>query len=103
MEGHPVGETPTTPPNDKAPQMGSLLLLVLQIVTFALLARAILSWVRPEPGSGLWQFRDTIDRLTDPIVLPVRRVLPRPGGIDLSIFAILIGINVVLVPIAAAL
>ncbi|MGI9609272.1 MAG: YggT family protein, partial [Acidimicrobiia bacterium] len=42
-------------------------------------------------------------RATEPILAPVRRVIPPIGGIDLSILIVILGINLVLVPIAAAL
>ena len=83
--------------------MAALLLVILQIATLLLIARAILSWIRPAVDSGLYRFRESINRLTDPVVLPVRRVLPNPGGIDLSVIALLLGINLVLVPIATRL
>lgn len=82
--------------------MTSLLLLLLQLVTLVLIARAILSWFRPEYGTGLYRFRETVDRISDPLVLPVRRVLPSTGGLDLSVLVLLLGINFVLVPLVAS-
>ncbi|MGH1503797.1 MAG: YggT family protein [Acidimicrobiales bacterium] len=82
--------------------MSALILLLLQMVTLLLIARAILSWFRPDFGTGLHRLQETVDRVSDPIVLPVRRVMPNTGPLDLSIIAILIGINFVLVPIVRA-
>ncbi len=79
--------------------MSTLLLLLLQLVTLLLLARAVLSWFRPDYGSGLHRLQDSVERLSDPIVAPVRRVMPNTGPLDLSVFVIIIGINFVLVPI----
>ncbi|NNF56156.1 MAG: YggT family protein [Acidimicrobiales bacterium] len=83
--------------------MAPLLIGILQIITFALIARAVLSWFRAEPGSGLYEVNRWLDRVTEPIVAPVRRVLPRTGGIDLSILVVLLVINLILVPIASTL
>lgn len=83
--------------------MTALLLVILQVATLLLITRAILSWFRPDPESGLHRFRRAVNRLTDPVVRPVRNVLPHPGGIDFSVLALLLGINLLLVPIVAGL
>lgn len=80
--------------------MSNLLLLVLQLASFLFIARAILSWFPGTPGSTLGQISDVLARLTEPVLGPIRRVLPPMGGIDLSIIIVILGINFVLVPIA---
>jgi YggT family protein len=58
-----------------------------------LFARAILSWFPAAPGSGLQRLTGALDRLTEPVLGPVRRLIPplRVGGagIDLSIMIVL--------------
>jgi YggT family protein len=66
-----VGETP-------ASQVICLLALVL---TIAIFARAILSWFQMDPRSPLIQ---VLDSVTEPILEPIRRIMPRLGMIDLS-------------------
>jgi YggT family protein len=83
--------------------MSGILLTILQLCSLALIAKALLSWIQVRPGTALDRFKYGLDRLTEPVVAPVRRVLPRPGGLDLSVLAILLGINLVLVPVAARL
>ncbi len=65
--------------------------LLLRVFTFLLIGRAIASWIDP----GL---RSTIGRAlydaTEPIVAPVRQVLPRTGFLDLSLFVTLILLQV---------
>ncbi|MGI8643772.1 MAG: YggT family protein [Thermomicrobiales bacterium] len=65
--------------------------LLLRVFTFLLIGRAIASWIDP----GL---RSTIGRAlyeaTEPIVGPVRSVMPRTGFLDLSLFATLILIQI---------
>jgi YggT family protein len=61
--------------------IASALEIVLYAVIILILARVVFSWVAP--GS-----RNTITRvaynLTEPILAPVRRVIPPTAGLDLS-------------------
>ena len=49
-------------------------------------ARIILSWV----NIGGYQIRDLVFRLTEPILAPVRRLMPATPGLDLSPMIVLI-------------
>lgn len=55
--------------------------LVLTLLFWAILIRAILSWVQPDPRNPIVQF---LDRVTNPILYPLQRIIPPLGGIDLS-------------------
>ena len=64
---------------------------LLDIYFFALLISIILSWVAPQsghPGAML------IYQITEPVMAPVRNILPSMGGLDLSPIFVFIGINV---------
>jgi YggT family protein len=50
------------------------------IIVIAIIARALLSWFNPDPRSPLMQ---ALYAVTEPILDPIRRILPRMG-IDLS-------------------
>ncbi len=50
-------------------------------MTWAIIARALLSWLPVDQGSPLYQL---LFRVTEPIIDPFRRVMPRAGMIDLS-------------------
>lgn len=64
---------------------------ILYWVIFVLiLARVILSWV----NFGSYELRDLIFRLTEPILAPIRRLLPASTGLDLSPMLVLIGVSV---------
>lgn len=66
-----------------------LLRTVLQGLMLLLLLYAILSWVQPfSPVIG------TLGRLLDPLLAPVRRVVPRVGGVDLSVLVLLVLLQV---------
>lgn len=47
----------------------------------AIFFRAILSWVNPDPYSPLAR---ALDQITEPILGPLRRVIPRIGMIDIT-------------------
>jgi YggT family protein len=53
----------------------------LNILTWAIIARALLSWLPIDQSSPLYQL---LFRVTEPIIDPFRRVIPRAGMIDLS-------------------
>lgn len=52
------------------------------VFTGLLLARVVMSWVYPHPGANA--LTRTIFELTEPILAPLRRVLPPLGMIDLA-------------------
>lgn len=63
--------------------------LAIDVFLYAILIQVILSWVNPggyNPVIGL------IDRLTDPLLQPARRVIPAMGGLDLSPMVVMIGL-----------
>jgi YggT family protein len=78
--------------------------LVLNIYFFALIAVIILSWVAPHSQNPLAML---IQQLIEPVMRPVRRLMPNLGGLDLSPIVIFIAINLVkivlLQPVAMAL
>jgi YggT family protein len=62
--------------------------LALSIYMWIIIARAIISWVNPDPYNQIVQF---LYRVTEPVMAPVRRWLPMRGmGIDLSPLVILL-------------
>ncbi len=73
--------------------MGTLyfaFLTVTNLFFWTVLLRAVASWLGNERSPGVSFLAD----LTDPVVAPVRRVLPPLGGIDLSPLAVLLIIQV---------
>jgi YggT family protein len=55
--------------------------LVFTLLTIAIFARAILSWFNMDPRSPLVQ---VLNAVTEPILDPIRSIMPRLGMIDLS-------------------
>ena len=57
-----------------------LLLAILQVYSWLILARVILSWVNPFPRNELLRM---VIRVTEPVLAPLRAIIPL-RGIDLS-------------------
>ena len=62
---------------------------ILTILTWIIVIRALISWVNPDPYNQIVQF---LYRVTEPILIPIRRILPAMGGFDLSPIVALVGI-----------
>ena len=66
-----------------------LLKVVIQGLTAVLFIYAILSWVQPQsPAMGI------LHRLTEPLLRPIRKVVPLVGGIDLSVMILMVLLQV---------
>ena len=61
--------------------------VVLNIYGYIIIARAIMSWVNPNPANPLVQ---VICGITDPVLNPIRRALPSFGGLDFSPIVVLV-------------
>jgi YggT family protein len=62
--------------------------LLFQVLIFAIIGRALLSWFNVGPGNPIGR---VLYELTEPILGPMRRVIPMIGMIDISpIVAILL-------------
>lgn len=69
-----------------------LLLLILDIYALVVFAAVILSWFNLSPDNPLVR---VVNALTEPVLSPIRRVMPDLGGIDLSPMVLLIAITMV--------
>ncbi len=68
-----------------------ILLWLLRILTFALIGRALLSWFDPR---GEWTITRLLADVTEPIMAPLRRVIPPIGMIDISFIVAIILLQV---------
>ena len=59
----------------------NVLMTFLRIMEFAIVIRALLSWVDPGMRNPISQF---LVQLTEPIIAPIRRAIPSIGMIDIS-------------------
>ncbi len=75
-----------------------LICRLLQGYLIVMFARIILSWFPVEPGSGLASVYGFLYAITEPVLGPIRRVIPPLGaggmGIDLSPIVVFFGITI---------
>lgn len=68
-----------------------LLKVALQTLFTLVLGYALLSWV--QPGSPAYAL---LGRLTEPVLAPLRRLIPAVGGVDLSALALILALQIAL-------
>jgi YggT family protein len=71
-----------------------LVRVALQTLFILVLGFAILSWV--QPGSPAYAL---LGRLTEPVLAPLRRVIPVVGGVDISALVLIVLLQIVLMVI----
>jgi YggT family protein len=72
-------------------------MMILNIAQFLILAQVIMSWlvnfqvlnIRQPLVRQIW---DGLNRLLEPLYVPIRRILPPMGGLDLAPLIVLIAI-----------
>lgn len=67
--------------------IASLFVAFLTILIIAVVLRALLSWF---PNAQRNEFARILYQFTEPLLAPVRRIIPPMGGIDLSSFVVII-------------
>jgi len=70
-----------------------ILSVVLQVYSYVLLARALVSWIpNLDPYNPIVQF---LYQITEPVLEPIRRLIPPVGGmIDISMLVAFFGIMI---------
>lgn len=80
-----------------------LLAYLVELYVLVLVARALISWFPIVPGGGVEKIVRVLDSITEPVLRPVRRLLPpiRAGGmgIDLSILVVILVAELVVIPV----
>jgi len=61
--------------------LATILDTVLWLYMWVIIARALISWVNPDPWNPIVQF---LERVTEPVLAPIRRLVGSRMGIDLS-------------------
>ena len=74
--------------------------LLLRVLSYVIIAQAILSWlvafnVINTYNDFVRSFLNALDRITEPLYRPIRRILPDFGGIDFSPIVVLLLIYIV--------
>lgn len=68
--------------------LAQVISLVLNVYSWIIIIRALISWVTPDPFNPIVQF---LERSTEPVLAPVRRRLPAMA-IDISPLIVLLAI-----------
>ena len=73
--------------------IAEIVVVTIYVLTFAIIARALLSWFpNVSPYNPFVQFLVSI---TEPILAPIRSIMPRLGFIDLTPMIAIILLNVI--------
>ena len=76
-------------------RMVTFLCELVFVFELVLVARALLSWFPLHPGGAMARVSDVLARVTEPVLAPVRRVVPRVGMFDISFLIVLLVLQIV--------
>jgi len=77
----------------------SIICALLQVYFLVLIGRIILSWFPVQPGTTMASIASILFELTEPVLGPLRRVIPPLGMFDLSPLVAFIGIQILQGPV----
>ncbi|OHB48331.1 MAG: hypothetical protein A2099_02570 [Planctomycetes bacterium GWF2_39_10] len=72
--------------------MGTLLGKLIGLYEIALLIRIVLSWVPHNPYNQAVRF---LYKITDPVLIPIRKLIPPFKGIDFSPVIVFFGLDII--------
>ncbi len=70
----------------------SLVCAFLTVYLVVLFARVVLSWFPIREGTVMAQVHSMLFEVTEPVIAPVRRVIPPAGMFDLSFLVVSFGV-----------
>ena len=73
---------------------------VLWLYMWVIIARALISWVNPDPWNPIVQF---LDRATEPVLAPIRRWIGWRMGMDLSPLIVILVITFLQIAVVQSL
>ncbi|MBK7896074.1 MAG: YggT family protein [Anaerolineaceae bacterium] len=70
--------------------------LIFRAYTILIFARVIASWIRVDPYHPFWgPILRFVFQATEPLIQPIRRLLPSMGGLDFTPLILLIGLDLI--------
>ena len=72
----------------------NLVCYLLQLYVVCLIVRAVLSWFPSSRSGFMATVNEFLFAITEPLLGPLRRVIPPLGGLDLSFLVLIIGVQV---------
>lgn len=76
-------------------QVASALSVAVNVYTFLLLVYAVISWV-PDLRRGRWVYY--LASVIEPVLIPIRRIIPPLGGLDLAFLVLLLVLQLLVRP-----
>lgn len=73
--------------------------IVGTIFLVALLIRAVFSWIEPYPRNRI---HILAFRISEPVIAPVRRLVPPIGGFDIAFVIVFFGVSILLQIVSSA-
>ena len=80
--------------------LGTYVNYLVSALTIAIFGRVIMSWVSP---AGKDPISTILIQITEPILRPIRQVMPRTGGFDLTPMIALLALNMLIRPLLLAM
>lgn len=80
--------------------IGTYILYLIWALNLAIFGRVIMSWVSPQGNDPITPI---LIQITEPILAPIRRIVPRAGMFDLTPMVALILLNFIFIPIVRAI
>jgi YggT family protein len=71
---------------------------VVLVLWLLVLGRVLVSWVDPTGRNGVSQF---LVGMTEPLLAPIRRILPQTGMFDFSPLVLMLGLGILLRVVSA--
>ncbi len=75
--------------------LARLLLWVVNIYTLLMFVYAVISWI-PDLRRGRWVY--VLASVIEPVLMPIRRIIPPVGGLDLAFLIVILLLQVVIRP-----
>ena len=75
-----------------------VLVLLLNVLTVTIMLRSLISWIMP---GQINFFTNALYQLTEPILVPVRKIIPKWGRIDFSPFVAVVILQVIVQIVAS--
>ncbi len=76
-------------------QLDSLVIALARLYSLVLLVYAVISWIPDLRGSWVRY----LAMLVEPVLAPIRRIVPPLGGLDMAFLVLILLLNFVIVPL----
>ena len=76
-----------------------IICLVLRLFSYAVLIRLIMSWIQLRPGTPVASVYSVVFNITEPVLGPIRRVIPpvRMGAMAIDVSPILVFVGIAII------